>query len=326
MMCHVIGSEPLSTQFFRENVHCVEEKFKKLSFYPCISAITGGTEALLGLVSLVSAAAMLVFYKARMYMPVPAIRKTIWKKTEEGSQVVELVRDSAKVIAMGLLKSVPGIGNASAYWIYMLQDQNRIAITKLEKSQSQASIENKNFEILKGQLEKAVVQKDVDLKAKDTELETTTKELADKASKVTDLEKEHKTKTFELEELRKKLSKAKAGISELEKEIIEKDGSIVRMNGSLDELNKGIALLRKRSIENEERLAKEIKKLKNENGELENELGRIKDLNEKLSFAAAVISEDKKRSSHTEVEREGIVDKSTATKKPERNFRVHKKN
>lgn len=342
MMSPVIGSEPRSIQFFRDKVHCVEDRLKNVSYFPCASSLSGGMEAFLSLVSLVAAAAHVAFYALRMYAPVSVIIKARWEQSTARNDAVELLRDSIKVVAMGFLKSVPVIGNGSAYWIYMLQDQNRHSVAKLVEIQKHVATKDKEIEDARNQLASNETQKKQELVAIQSVLDIKTNELAGKTKEIAGKTKEIETVNETNRQLSSVIGSRDVEIASLTEKLQEQSE---RAGGEIRNLkteNQALTIENEKLKTNNGELKNENEELKVANGvlttengkqkteneelkrrveELKNEGTALKRLNDSLSYAAASSGKRKGSSPAEEGEKSAAEGSSSASKELEKKGR-----
>lgn len=194
MIRELESGAPRHLSFIREKLQNVETKFKKLGYIPGFSAI----EVLAGTAATVGSLASLFFYAARSHIPlISKERKVIWASSKGKAQALQVLIDSVKVAAMGVLKLIPGVGTVAAASIYSLAAQNKKLEEKILQMKEpgqpdpkpnplQAALDEKMIEVknLNKQLkdlqeavvgEKASLKEMIDAKAK--ELEEKQKEL-----------------------------------------------------------------------------------------------------------------------------------------------------
>jgi predicted nucleic acid-binding Zn-ribbon protein len=285
MMSPIEVSAPRSIKYVSEGLRWVEKGLRKFTVIPVISSLTGGAEALLGLAVAVTAAVQVAFFKARMYLPVSKIQKEKWAKSESCNQAVTLLIESVQVVAMGLLKAVPGLGNLSAYYIYTLVEKNRTfanvekivkekdaIIQALESENEKLKQVNAELDHVQGLLEASVAKES----ALHRELEATQKSYADAEAllknKIAELEKTLQESGGDVIETKKKLDQAQAELEALKSEYVPQ---LETLKVALSEAQEEIAELKTKL----KTVKSELSKKKAENAELK---AKIEDLERKL--------------------------------------------
>ena len=121
---------PQHLRFVQDKLSAVETTLKKFTPIFIVSSITGSAETVVGVATCIYALATAAFYKMRLYIPfISQQTKTLWTYTNpEDSKTrvgysLELAIDSIKMVAMGTLKAIPGIGNITAASIYKLAEK-----------------------------------------------------------------------------------------------------------------------------------------------------------------------------------------------------------
>lgn len=247
---------PRALRYVGEKLQNLESKLKKIGYIPFVSVITGGVEVLGGLAGAVTAGTSAIFYKARLHVPLISKQtKILWAKRDDVKTSMQLLMDSINMVAMGVLKAVPGFGNYSAFMVYSSIEQQRAA----EKAKGEADVQ-----------------------------------LAEKNNQITDLEKDLAETAAKLQVANENFNASQEVLSKKTVEVASKIEEIAKLTESLKILQQGAGLeelgkLRTAISEKETELKVVKEQLQAKTVEGEGLRNQIKELQEKTKTEEAAL-------------------------------------
>lgn len=126
MVCSLELSLPAGLRFAEEKLENLEKAVKIPGFIPILSSVTGGFEVLTGTTASVYFLATAFFYKMVSYAPfMTAEQKALWANSKGLEYSLQLFFKSITTVAIGVLHSIPLLGNIANFYVYEFLDREK---------------------------------------------------------------------------------------------------------------------------------------------------------------------------------------------------------